>query len=271
MRSLLALEISLSTSKEIQTVTLLDGTQLSAKLLILSSGIYGKFQEQVKISRSVIHENHSLVFGFNVAPKDDDTFSFDSVTMYPTTILTKVGFISFFWIQNVMRANMFTYWNVKSNEMRSFIDDPENKLQKLFPELENIIGKFKVSSKVEVFPITLDRAENHLQDGIVLIGDAYQSVCPATGTGLSKVLVDVDRLCNEYIPTWLKSSNFDSATIAQYYSDSVKRSSDQHSLNSADSQKQTAINPSLYWTYWRKKYFVRAVVRGVLRTIRCKI
>ena len=46
----------------------------------------------------------------------------------------------------------------------------------------------------------------YLQAGLVLLGDAFQSVCPTTGTGLSKVLTDVDVFCHDCVPDWLATS-----------------------------------------------------------------
>jgi 2-polyprenyl-6-methoxyphenol hydroxylase-like FAD-dependent oxidoreductase len=43
-------------------------------------------------------------------------------------------------------------------------------------------------------------SEGHLQPGIVLVGDAFSTSCPAAGTGTTKVFTDVERLCNVYIP-----------------------------------------------------------------------
>ena len=39
--------------------------------------------------------------------------------------------------------------------------------------------------------------------GVVLVGDAFATSCPAAGTGTGKVFTDVERLCNVHIPRWL--------------------------------------------------------------------
>src|SRR6202011_2045269 len=43
----------------------------------------------------------------------------------------------------------------------------------------------------------------HRQAGAVLVGDAFETTCPVTGTGSDKVFTDVERLCNVHIPAWL--------------------------------------------------------------------
>ena len=47
--------------------------------------------------------------------------------------------------------------------------------------------------------------------GVVLIGDAFATSCPAAGTGARKVLTDVERLCNVYVPKWLATPGEQSA------------------------------------------------------------
>ena len=60
-----------------------------------------------------------------------------------------------------------------------------------FAELPRLLGDYRVTTKIENRVIDLYVADAQPLDGIVMIGDALQSVCPATGTGLSKVLTDV--------------------------------------------------------------------------------
>jgi 2-polyprenyl-6-methoxyphenol hydroxylase-like FAD-dependent oxidoreductase len=49
-----------------------------------------------------------------------------------------------------------------------------------------------------------------------MIGDAMQSVCPSTGTGLSKVLTDVLLLCGEVRAAWLRFPDLSAPRIAQF-------------------------------------------------------
>jgi len=68
----------------------------------------------------------------------------------------------------------------------------------------------------------LANVEGHLQPGIVLIGDAFQTSCPAAGTGVSRLLVDVERLCTVHLPGWLKTDGMGTEKIATFYSDHDK-------------------------------------------------
>ena len=75
-------------------------------------------------------------------------------------------------------------------------------------ETSSLLGDYRVTTKIENRVIDLFVADAKPLDGVVMIGDALQGVCPATGTGLSKLLTDVVLLCEEYVPTWLRFTDF---------------------------------------------------------------
>jgi 2-polyprenyl-6-methoxyphenol hydroxylase-like FAD-dependent oxidoreductase len=69
----------------------------------------------------------------------------------------------------------------------------------------------------KIRPADLYVMKNHVQPGIVLIGDAFATSCPAAGTGTNKVFTDVDRLCNVHIPRWLTSEGVGEEKIAAFF------------------------------------------------------
>ena len=50
----------------------------------------------------------------------------------------------------------------------------------------------------------------------MVVGDAFATSCPAAGTGTDKVFTDVERLCNHYIPLWLKTPGMATAKISAF-------------------------------------------------------
>ena len=88
------------------------------------------------------------------------------------------------------------------------------------------MGDFTVPSFVQIRPVDLYVTKGYRQDGVVLVGDAFSSSCPAAGTGARKVLVDVERLCNVHIPRWLATPGMGEAKIAAFYDDPVKQACD---------------------------------------------
>jgi 2-polyprenyl-6-methoxyphenol hydroxylase-like FAD-dependent oxidoreductase len=79
---------------------------------------------------------------------------------------------------------------------------------------------------IRIRPIDLYESDNVIQPGVVLVGDAFASPCPGSGTGTDKVFNDVTQLCSVHIPNWLATPGMDAAKIAQYYDDPVKQAVD---------------------------------------------
>ncbi|MFX8373890.1 hypothetical protein ABTL76_19965, partial [Acinetobacter baumannii] len=78
-------------------------------------------------------------------------------------------------------------------------------LNAALPRLQRITGPFEIKGEVKIRPIDLYVNDAQGLPGVVLVGDAYATSCPVAGTGCDKVLTDVERLCNVYIPEWLAS------------------------------------------------------------------
>ena len=77
------------------------------------------------------------------------------------------------------------------------------------PRLRRITGEFEIAGDVKIRPADLYVSSGHRQPGIVLVGDAFETSCPVTGTGTDKVFTDVERLCNVHIPDWLATDGMD--------------------------------------------------------------
>ncbi len=105
-----------------------------------------------------------------------------------------------------MRANLFVYREADDPWLRQMMRDPVNTLSATLPNLRKIIGEFEVAGDVRVRPVDIDVSTNYRQAGIVLVGDAFATACPAAGTGTDKVYTDVARLCGVHIPKWLKTN-----------------------------------------------------------------
>jgi 2-polyprenyl-6-methoxyphenol hydroxylase-like FAD-dependent oxidoreductase len=100
-------------------------------------------------------------------------------------------------------------------------------------------------------------AEGHLQPGIVLIGDAFQTSCPAAGTGVARLLADVDRLCTEYAPRWLATAGMGREKSSQFYSDPDKLAADQRSLKMARFRQALTSRRDIGWDVRRRLHVLR--------------
>jgi 2-polyprenyl-6-methoxyphenol hydroxylase-like FAD-dependent oxidoreductase len=86
---------------------------------------------------------------------------------------------------------------------------------------------------------------------MVLVGDAFSTACPASGTGASKAMIDVERLCHAYIPEWLASGEIGPRQIARFYRDHEKRASDHHSRKVSIFARRIALEEGGLWSAYR--------------------
>ena len=125
--------------------------------------------------------------------------------------------------------------------------------------LRELMGDFTVPGFVQIRPVDLYVTKGYRQNGVVLVGDAFSSSCPAAGTGARKVLVDVERLCNVHIPRWLATPGMGEAKIAAFYDDPVKQACDALSARKAFRLRSYSIDPALHWAALRWAKFVGAL------------
>jgi 2-polyprenyl-6-methoxyphenol hydroxylase-like FAD-dependent oxidoreductase len=232
-----------SLSPELQRVTLSGGEAVEARLVVYASGAGGALPSKIGFDRRVIREGQSTGFGFDVARADGSPFPFESLTYAASGFTPRMGYVTFFPIGNVMRANMFVFRSAKDEWVRRMIKQPRDTLCESVPGLEKVLGPFVVPSKVETAGIDLWRIENAPDlDGIVIIGDAYQGVCPSTGTGFDKVLGDVDVLCANHIPGWFSTPGMGKSKIRSFYFDPRKLEVDRYSLQKAHYERWAATS-----------------------------
>jgi 2-polyprenyl-6-methoxyphenol hydroxylase-like FAD-dependent oxidoreductase len=236
-------------------VELADGSVRVGRLLILASGMSGRLPEQLGIEKRMVKEELSMAFGFMIERIDGQAFPFDAVTYYTGTLADKVGYVTLFRMGNAMRANIFAYWPAKDATTKELLREPGTALPRLLPGLDQLIGSYAVQGKIEPFKIDLYRMQQCARAGMVLIGDAYQSVCPSTGMGLSKVLTDVDVLCNEFVPRWMAAGSIATSDVAAFYVHERKSAVDDCALHQALAGRDSVLATSLHW---RVRRLVRA-------------
>jgi 2-polyprenyl-6-methoxyphenol hydroxylase-like FAD-dependent oxidoreductase len=179
-----------------------------------------------------------------------------------------MAYLTAFPIEAAMRVNLMVYREMTDPWLSEFRQAPEQTMLAMMPGLEGMMGAFKVSSAVKIRPADLCVTENHFQPGIVLVGDAFATSCPAAGTGATKVFTDVERLCNLYIPQWLASDGMDVEKIAAFYADPDKRACDARSLDKAYQLRALSIDGGLSWRARRWIRFLARLTQGSLGAIR---
>ncbi|WP_027551217.1 NAD(P)/FAD-dependent oxidoreductase [Bradyrhizobium sp. Cp5.3] len=248
---------AVSCSDDVQHLELASGQRVSARLVVLATGMAGVLGYKLGIRRRVLAERHSVSFGFTIARRNGGPFDFKALTCYGERTSDGVDYLSLFPVPAGMRANLFMFRDPTDPVMRDLRRDTEATLLRLLPGLQPYLGDFHVMDRVQNWVMDLSVVEGHLQPGVVLIGDAFQTNCPAAGTGVARLLVDVERLCTEYVPQWLKTAGMGTDKISQFYSDSDKVAADLQSLKMAHFRQALTSRNDISWDVRRRLHFLR--------------
>ena len=212
---------TIESGPDMQRIVLADGRQIEARLLIVATGMANGPREQLGIGRDVYAPGHTLAAGFHLK-RPPNAFPFPSLVWTGERFGDRVSYLTLFPLGDRTRANLYVYREQSEAWTRAFRDDPVASLRQMMPDLEHMFGPIEIDGPVVTRPIDLMRTRDYLRAGVVLIGDAFCTVCPVTGTGIDKALNDVDLLCNGHIPRWLATSGMGRDKIADFYADPVK-------------------------------------------------
>ena len=259
--------IDVQTGPQRQFITLHDGTTIEARLVILATGMS---KPLCGIGRRVVRPKQSMSFGFNVEPAPGDTFGFTSLTYYGEHGSDAIDYLSVFPIGGALRANLFTFHQLRDPWVRRLREDPKTALREALPHLGRFLGDFRVPNKVQSWVMDLSVADNHRRDGVAIIGDAFQTSCPAAGVGVSRLLTDVDRLCNVYIPQWLAAPGMGVDKIGQFYDDPIKRRTDMRAERLNAYRRSLSLDTSLIWKVHRSQVYLRRRALGWLRNLEAR-
>jgi 2-polyprenyl-6-methoxyphenol hydroxylase-like FAD-dependent oxidoreductase len=239
---------SVLTSPGRQSITLSTGETFAARLAVVAMGLNVSLLHSLGITRRVESACHSISIGFDLMPLDRPRFGFPALTYFPEKFSERIAYLSLFPIGNTTRANLFVYRAMQDLWLRDMRYGARETLLAAMPGLARHLGNFDVTSAVKIRPVDLYVSEGHRQHGMVLVGDAFATSCPAAGTGANKALCDVERLCNVHIPRWLATNGMELGKIAQFYDDPVKQASDAASAEKAGYVKAIATERGLRWS-----------------------
>lgn len=238
---------------DFQQVTLDDGHQLRSRLVVLACGLSGDLLPRLQMRRVWIQKQQSTAVAFKLARPDGLPFPFDAVTCTLTSGRTGIDYVSLFPIEQTLRANLFAFPARDSSWLQRFVRDPNRELPKMIPGLSRAIGEHRVTGKVEMCAINLYGTEGAAPDGVVLIGDAAQNVCPSTGVGLTKIFTDVHVLSSECVDQWFETPGMTREKMERFYKHPQKVAADKKALQDAYYRRHACAAPSLKWRIHRSK------------------
>jgi 2-polyprenyl-6-methoxyphenol hydroxylase-like FAD-dependent oxidoreductase len=262
---------AISTSAERQSVTLASGEEISARLIVLANGLNIGLRHTLGMTREVVSICHSISAGFDVRPLGRGSFEFRSLTYYPERASDRMAYLTLFPVTptgSTLRANLFVYRDMHDPWLRELRETPDAALSALMPSLRKLTGNFEVTGQVRIRPVDLYVTNGHQQAGVVLVGDAFATSCPAAGTGCNKVFTDVERLCNVHIPAWLASAGMGAEKIAAFYADADKRACDAASTAKAYYLRSLSTDEGFSWRVRRWGRFLGQAGVGALRSAR---
>ena len=262
---------SIATSAERQTITLSSGEEISARLVVMANGLNVGLREKLGIQRHVISPCHSISIGFDIAPVGRAAFAFPAMTYFSERTAHRTAYLTLFPIGDRMRGNLFVYRSADDPWLRQMRRTPEQALDGCLPKLRRLIGDYKINGDIKIRPADLYVSSGHRQAGVVLIGDAFASPCPGSGTGTDKVFTDVERLCRVHIPNWLATSGMGAEKIAAFYDDPVKTTCDIRATAKAFTLRSVTIDDGLLWEARRWARFFGRLGEGVVRRTRDRL
>jgi 2-polyprenyl-6-methoxyphenol hydroxylase-like FAD-dependent oxidoreductase len=239
-----------------QTLTLINGERISARLIIGANGV----MNQMIGERREISPCHSVSVGFDVEAR----WPFEALTYFGEDPVHRVAYLTLFPLPSGWRANLFVYRALNDPWFRRLRDKPAATIAESLPQLAQFTGALRVKGPLKIRPVDLVATDNVLQPGAVLVGDAFATACPVSGTGAAKALLDAERLCSVHVPAWLASPGMGVEKIAQYYEDPEKRRSDSHAFRTSVFAKRAALGRSLLWTAYRWGYYAGSQARNFL-------
>ena len=109
--------------------------------------------------------------------------------MFRSSVLVALGnqaadgidYLTVFAIETKLRANLFTYRDPRDAWTQRLVHQPSETLLQAMPHLEQMMGRLQAVGPVQVRVTDLTIASDYRRDGVVLIGDAFQTSCPRPG------------------------------------------------------------------------------------------
>lgn len=258
---------ALATSASRQTITISTGEIYSVRLAIVATGLNNSLRQALQVQREVSSVCHSISVGFDIKPKDRSSFEFPALTYIGGRHGSRIAYITLFPIGSRMRANLFVYRDKRDPWLHSLRETPQAILFAAMPRLEKLTGAIELASDIDIRPVDLCVTRGYRQPGSVLVGDAFATSCPAAGTGISKVLTDVERLCNIYVPRWLATDGMGAEKIAAFYDDKEKTACDAYSMHLAHYMRSLAVDLGLRWRVRRAGWFGLQWTKGAMHRI----
>ena len=245
---------------EASQVILNDHSTLQARLVVVASGMAAALRRALKLTSTGMDRLASTTFGFDIEPASGADFPYPAFNFRPDDFVYGLQYITFFPIGDRTRANLFTCWEPSDEQARKLKHDVSQEIRNLFPNIEAHVGPFRVSSDIESYSTRFYRHDATHLTRTVLVGDAFQSVNPANGVGLSKCLTDARTLL-ELLPRTFEAPSA-LMDLNAYYESPQKREVDDTALRRWRWANEVATSQSLRTKFRKGRSGARERIRN---------
>ncbi len=251
------------TGEDGQRVTLAGGETIETRLVVLATGHGEALRRKLGLQRVRAHSRPTVSVAFTLTPPADG-FRFQSLTAYGERQGDRVDYISLFPIGADLRANLFLFSDIEDRRLKAIDERGMPALFELLPGLRPWIGDCGWVGDFASFPVELCKVENVVRPGLVVIGDAFRTSCPAVGTGLSCALVDVVCL-RELVGRWFATPGMGAEKIAAFYGAPRKMARDFSTHALAFRRRKAVTDESRAGEFRQTAYFLARGLRDRLR------
>ena len=251
-------------SDDRQRIELSTGETIEARLVILATGGGEALRAKLGFVRRILHRDHSVSVAFDLRPVGRDRFDFETLTVYGDAPRDGIDYLSIFPFPTGTRANLFLYRDMKDPFFASLKTDPRQTILDALPGLGATLGDFEVTGKALARPVDLYEVDGVDRPGVVLVGDAFRTSCPAVGDGLSRAFTDAERLCSVHVPQWLATPGMGAYKIAGFYRDPEKLACDGRASHAANYRRNSTVGRGMGWALHRHRVLLQRRLRAVI-------
>jgi 2-polyprenyl-6-methoxyphenol hydroxylase-like FAD-dependent oxidoreductase len=236
----------IETSADRQVITLSNGETITARLAALATGRGERLRSALGVTRQIVSDKHSICLGFSVAKHPDVSREMAAQICYGQ-MGDRIAYVTIFPMLEEVRVNIFSYRDADDPWIREMREDPIGVLTRTLPETRAALSGREIVRKLEVRGTDLYAVNGHVQDGIVLLGDAFQATCPSSGTGVTRILNDVERLTQAHIPNWFATPGVNAEKIGAFYADPIKQAVDKDGMRRSIRGRKATLGTAPYW------------------------
>ena len=251
----------IETSDARQAVVLSDGRRLEGRLVALATGRGERLRAELGMTRTILSPRHSTTLGFSVLPASGDAWEV-APRLAQGRYGDGLGYASVFPIMDEVRVNVFSYREPADPWIAALRRDPVGVLLGALPDLAPALDGTRVVRALETHCGDLYAIDGCEQAGVVLVGDAFHAPCPASGTGMTRILNDIERLTAVHLPAWLSTPGMGREKMAEFYADPVKRQVDRASQLRSLNGRASAVSASPWWAVRRRVGAIRRRMGG---------